>query len=487
MKERIKIKNALSVVMKMRSANGVFKVWCHAAINKMCIVLCILSLFLVSVPHASAQNGKSIENALLDKQNQRAALLLVTENEKIVGEIEKVVKDYEKVAPYLSMAVKLLFKTEEEPSYAEMKAEWQGYTDKKITKERINRLSKKLLGLQDLVKEIDTIYKEQEEGKFPNITYRKYATLKIDAWQNVVDSVVQELPAFTKLNTSDKSQDEPVAPILPMLGGVANLHKNALDQLITLRKSFDYSLVAKTKSDRTEMMKKHNRTLESHIAAAAEERANKVRMTTEPERMGFFMDLDGKDINGNPKFKETPSYYYTYTIWDQDPITNDDVVIYQNKTTLPARSEGGGRKTAENWFQTRKNNVRNKFKQDARRKYLIRENITLFIKYVRDDMTNAKFINMFERFGPVREWLRYRNGGYIKMNYSGGMNAMAYWNSKRGQERATGVVRNEVETKELLRSNKAPGKPWVFEFTDDAVLRGKFNDLTKKKSFRGKK
>lgn len=393
----------------------------------------VFCFYLMAVPTSPAQ----VE---VDRKTKN----LISDAARSAGKL-KILEKFPYVGPILSISAALIFSEKEEPSYAQMKAEWEGYTDRKIQQERISRLGKKLEGLQDLVEDVEKTYRdeaEQERGKWVS-----YHDDKFKGWEFIAKSTVKDLPDFKT------RPEEPAAPIMDMLAGVAHLNINALDQLIILKRAWDPKLLAKLRKDRADRMIELNNVLEEHIAKAARERTEKLAVHGDDHCRQISTAGPDNIVSGTDREVFITRCEPEWWVTDQGKRISGVVK---------------SRAVAEGIRAAKANEISKQFVHDARIEYLILDKIVLKVQFIHPTVTYEKFLGMFSRFGKVTNlrgpYLDKGDSfgmGYIEMNYAEGVNAMAYWNSERGQKRAMGIVLSKGFTKELLTSRTQLCKPWV--------------------------
>ena len=152
----------------------------------------------------------------------------------------------------------LLFSEKKDPCYKEMKLEWEGYTDTKITEERRNDLKNYLEGIVNEVKEIVKVPKTDSE-------------IKIRRWDALRGNIVEKLPLF------QSRKDEPAAPLLTMFSALGHLLIDCYDQLVLLSTSEMNGRADFFETERSDQIKEFNEKLEVEIEKTAHERTEVVR------------------------------------------------------------------------------------------------------------------------------------------------------------------------------------------------------------------
>jgi hypothetical protein len=194
------------------------------AMREILVGLMVISICLSSTTQTSAQIA-------LDKNTLRT-----------VRAVGSAAAGIPYIGPFLSAATKFLFKAPDEPSYAEMKMEWEGYTDQKILEERKTSLRHDLDGYRGLIKEIEIRRQEEadlnarEAGGLPvdEARHKRYNDEKIKKWEDIETLIIAGLPHF---NFEDPNQ--PVAPLLLTYGSIINLHIDSLDRVARLSRKYD--------------------------------------------------------------------------------------------------------------------------------------------------------------------------------------------------------------------------------------------------------
>jgi len=365
------------------------------------------------------------------------------------------------VGAVLSMATKLIFGEEKQPGYAEMKVEWEGYTDKRILESKIATLKDKLSGYRELLIKIDQLTASEIADRAQGLTIDRHKE-KAEKWKNLSDQLTTDLPLF------ESDDNEPAAPLLPMFAAVANLQINVLDQQIILIRNFD-SLEIKNEqlvndnlrnatNDRARLIGENNVRMKTQITKAAEERRSQVQFHEKKV-----------ELEDPKKLSTSRTFYDVYWV-----------------TELKHSSKEYTRKgEAETIYNDRCNVVYGEVVHNAELLYLRRETTTLKVDLIHTDVTDDKFRSMFERFGTVKMvGLVYQQGdennyatrkmivgstnswqpispgwhtvgtGYVEMDTPDALEAMAYWSSPAGKARARGET---GLNKELLTYVTEPG------------------------------
>lgn len=394
-------------------------------------------------------------------------------NEKIqaAGDAAKYIP---KVGPFLSFATKLIFRTKKGKSYAEMKAEWEGYTDKKILKKRREDLSSLLKGYTTKVNEINDFEvleadaKRQVAKNASDNLKTDYHEDKIENWKFIVNDIGVNLEQFKSL------KDEPAAPLLPMFAAVANLRINAFDQLIVLSREFDPPAMAGYRSRRYCLMNSYNALINEQIRKAAKERATQVKVAR----------LKGSRFRGGGRGAAMAGAAtgYEYYVADQGRRVSNN---FQWRSKAEEERSRKARQAQDNFWTY------------SSKTYLIKKTVVMRINNIDLSVTEDQFHKLFERFGPVhrlgliygkinrkkesgkeykmrgrslyhdpnvppdrrQKWNYLRPGwrfegiAYVEMEQAFATVALEYWSSPRGQEKARDDTGSRFNVQDF-------GHPW---------------------------
>jgi hypothetical protein len=422
-----------------------------------------------------------------------------------VKDQENFVKKFPNVNPFLTLATTLIFKVDEGPSYSEMKAEWEGYTDKKIDGAIQKLNSARLQGYLDRIKDIDDSIKEDQiAGKSgTKLSFEN----KVKEWESLESDIFGDLRHF------ESKTGEPAAPLLPMFGATTNLNIVALDRLIILNanlsefqpRSEQTEFRRKSLQKRETRMEELNKRLEKQIQKAAQERKDQVVVEVTKSQMGNLPGEIERDESGKiTNVIEKPAYIWTHCIKDAGKSMGC------RTDPSPSISEPAtAKRNAENYKTNRQKSVYDQTIFENKRLFEIRKTTVLKVTYIHPDVTLEKFHKMFSvwarpgsfvksgimysklpnqiqigwcegihnRLSPkfsCNEWLSIANkadgwqfsgNGYVEMETAYAMDVKQRWMSDDGQRRARGEggSKEKLTSSNILIEEDTLMDPWTLK------------------------
>lgn len=197
---------------------------------------------------------------LLIKYNSMPAFVEVTpEQQKIIDLTTDLGAEIPMIGPFLSPLSILFFGEKKDPSYEDMKNEWEGYTNQRIEEDRKIILNEHLDGYYRRVKEINYVAKDDLE-------------LQGTRWESLQSTILGEIGDF------QSQPKEPAAPLLFNFSIVAHLRIDALNRLMQIYTIHEPELHRdKTYfKDLVDSKKEYNKLIEIEIQKTGEERASQV-------------------------------------------------------------------------------------------------------------------------------------------------------------------------------------------------------------------
>jgi hypothetical protein len=377
-----------------------------------------------------------------------AQVELDKDTNRIVQAAGDVAKAIPYVGPFLSGATKLIFRAKKEPSYAEMKLEWEGYTDNKILEYRKTDLKNTLTGYRNLIDEIDNIRKHETElneseangANRDEARHKRYNYEKIEKWKAIGTRIVGDLPKF---NFEDPNQ--PVAPLLPMYGAVINLRLDAYDRIAKLAEKYDRGLMEERQKDAEKWKNDYNEKLVKLIIRAAKERVAKLVVTghdakyTEVNTSGDQLDRSSK-----MRVEVRPSEWWV-----------SDQGILKGKVYKTKREAESAHRELRRW-------IRDEFTCRNNRDYELKSYTWIQIAGLPGKNGEKSLRDEFSKFGTV-EYIEPGKApdfhSYIQMKRADANEAIAYFNSPEHNFHQDASIGRAVFWKKSVTENRKHRNP----------------------------
>ena len=218
--------------------------------------LVLLTALVISAPPASS-------DAIFDE-------------ETAVVVAETAISNIPHVGPYLSLLSQILFAPKAQPSPAELRAQWEGYTNQKVSAARMATLGKKIRGFQASITSIEKLqedraaYLKSAGAQVSKAKLQEFDQRQLRSWESLYQNL-------ERLGYEFESGDgEPAAPMLPMFAGVVHLQVDTLDRLIVLSQAYNPAGLGQFELQRARIGDDLNARLERQIQKAARERGSLV-------------------------------------------------------------------------------------------------------------------------------------------------------------------------------------------------------------------
>ncbi len=361
------------------------------------------------------------------------------------------------VGPILTPLAAIIFGEPQDPGYKEMKVEWEGYTNQKISEQRKIDVLALLDGKKNKLKKINT--NDSLMKVYPRLK-NEYKIDNIAIWESFINSMDEDIKVF-------KSQvKEPAGPLLAPFSIAANLYIVAYDELIRNIKYTDPGKREIKLIQREIECNKINAMIEIEIQKTAVERGNLLVKKQE-------------EVKGNPKNEGWVTIGNSHWVFD----------IKTNKSTrkiyVPLGLPGPSSHELEPLYQEGLNYVKNEVISNARKLYLIPKKTILKIELLSTDVTDDMLWEMFsyqspfdrlsksqelarpyemwyvkrwgilyQKLDPVKNETVYKMGpihesekadgwissqaGYVEMETSFAVDELAFWNGPKGSAIALG-------------------------------------------------